>query len=38
VLADCREMGVALVMIATGMPEQGIARVEDLSRGLDELD
>jgi len=38
VLADCRQMGVAFVMIATGLPEQGIARIEDLSRGLDKLD
>jgi len=38
VLADCRQLGVAFVMIATGMPQQGIVRIEDLSRNLDALD
>jgi hypothetical protein len=38
VLADCRQMGVGFVMIATGMPEQGIARIGELSCGLDKLD
>jgi hypothetical protein len=38
VLADCRQKGVPFVMIATGMPQQGIVRIEDLSRGLDALD
>jgi hypothetical protein len=38
VLADCQQMGVAFVMIAAGMPQQGIVRIADLSRGLDALD
>lgn len=38
VLADCRQLGVPFVMIATGMPQQGIVRISDLSRSLDALE
>ena len=38
VLADCRQAGIPLVMIASGLPGQGIVRMEELTRALQALD